>query len=344
MKASLICTFTMLLAGLGLPTSAKAQDTLAIYNWGDYINPAVLAKFTDETGIKVTLDTYSSNEEMLAKVQAGATGYDIVLPSVWMQDIMLKLGLLERTDIDLAPDFKNIDPAFQRSAEDPAGHYCLPYAWGSVGIFYDESVTGPIHGWEDFFAIPGKTGKRITLLDDMREVLAVGLIMTGKPVNSTEPADVKAAQAYVIGQKKQVTAFTYESMALLLSGDIAAAHYFVGGNMFFVDTPNVKYIIPKEGATMYQENLCVLKSAPNKAAARKFLEFYLRPEIAALNVGQQFNGTANHPANELTPEFIKSNPNINVQADTMARLQIFEDLGSALRLYDRAWNAIRTAQ
>ncbi|RWR29146.1 spermidine/putrescine ABC transporter substrate-binding protein [Sinirhodobacter populi] len=340
MKTTLICALPFILGA----ATAHAEETLAIYNWGEYINPEVLTKFTQETGIRVTLDTYSANEEMLAKVQQGGTGYDIVFPSVWMEDIMLKLGLLERTDIDKAADFANIDPQFQRAKGDPEGHYCLPYAWGTVGIFYNEDVTGPITGWEDFFAIPGKTGKKITLLDDMREVLGMGLIMTGAPVNATDPGQIQAAAQYVISHKKDVTAFTYESMPLLVSGDIAAAHYFVGGNMYAVDHPNIKYIIPEEGATMYQEDICVLKDAPNKAAARKFMEFYLTPEIAALNVAQQFNGTPNRPANELTPDFIKSNPNINVQGDTMARLQIFEDLGPALKAYDRAWNAIRTAQ
>lgn len=343
MKHSMIAAAVAL--GLLLPgTAAQAEGKLALYNWGDYINPDVLTKFTEETGIEVSLDTYSSNEEMLAKIQAGATGYDIVFPSVHMQEVMVKLGLLEKTNINQHPDFKNIDPAFLRSKEDPASEYCLPYAWGTVGIFYNEDVTGPITGWTDFFAIPEKTGGKISLLDDMREVLAVGLIMTGKSVNSTDPAEVQAAADYVMSQKDKVTAFTYESMALMTSGDLAAAHFFVGGNVFFTEMPNVKYVIPSEGATMYQENVCVLASAPNKDNARKFLEFYLRPDIAALNVAQQFNGTPNVPANELTPDYIKGNPNINVSADTMKRLQIFVDLGAALKIYDRAWNAIRTAQ
>ncbi len=343
MKHSMIAAAVAL--GLSLPgTAAQAEGKLALYNWGDYINPDVLTKFTEETGIEVSLDTYSSNEEMLAKIQAGATGYDIVFPSVHMQEVMVKLGLLEKTNINQHPDFKNIDPTFLRSKEDPASEYCLPYAWGTVGIFYNEDVTGPITGWTDFFAIPEKTGGKISLLDDMREVLAVGLIMTGKSVNSTDPAEVQAAADYVMSQKDKVTAFTYESMALMTSGDLAAAHFFVGGNVFFTEMPNVKYVIPSEGATMYQENVCVLASAPNKDNARKFLEFYLRPDIAALNVAQQFNGTPNVPANELTPDYIKGNPNINVSADTMKRLQIFVDLGAALKIYDRAWNAIRTAQ
>jgi spermidine/putrescine transport system substrate-binding protein len=335
---------TFLALPLSLVATASLSETLALYNWGDYINPDVLAAFTAETGIEVTLDTFSSNEEMLAKIQAGATGYDIVFPSVWMQDIMVKLNLLHETNIHQHPDFSNIDTGFLRSVEDPDSSFCLPYAWGTVGIFYNEEVTGPISGWADFFAIPEKTGGKIALLDDMREVMGMGLIMTGASVNSTDPAEIQAAADWVIGQRAAVTAFTYESMALMSSGDLAAAHFFVGGNVFFTETPNIKYVIPSEGATMYQENICVLADAPNKEAAQKFLEFYLRPEIAALNVAQQFNGTPNLPANALTPEFIRSNPNINVPAETMARLQIFTDLGPALRAYDRAWSAIKTAQ
>jgi spermidine/putrescine transport system substrate-binding protein len=324
--------------------AAQAEGTLALYNWGDYINPEILQKFTADTGIAVTLDTYSSNEEMLAKIQAGATGYDIVFPSVHMNDIMLKLGLLEKTDINQSPDFKNIDPANLRSKEDPTSAYCLPYAWGTVGVFYNEKVTGPITSWADFFAVPEKTGGKITLLDDMREVLAIGLIASGKSVNSADPADVQASVDYILSHKASVSAFTYDSMAMLTSGDIAAAHYFVGGNVFFPAPSDIKYMIPSEGATMYQENICVLATAPNKDNAKRFMEFYLRPEIAALNVAQQFNGTANMPAREMIPEGIKNDPNITVGPETIARLHIFEDIGAALKLYDRAWNTIRTAQ
>lgn len=327
-----------------LASTAQAEETLALYNWGDYINPEILTKFTDETGIKVTLDTYSSNEEMLAKIQAGAAGYDIVFPSVHMNDIMLKLGLLEKTDINLSADFKSIDPANLRSKEDPTSSYCLPYAWGTVGVFYNEKITGPITSWADFFAVPKKTGGKITLLDDMREVLAIGLIANGKSVNSADPADVQAATDYILGHKASVSAFSYDSMAMITSGDIAAAHFFVGGNVFFTQMPDIKYMIPSEGATMYQENICVLASAPNKGNAKTFMEFYLRPEIAALNVAQQYNGTANVPARELIPAEIKNNPNITVGPETLARLHIFEDIGAALKLYDRAWNTIRTAQ
>ncbi|MFA9230722.1 MAG: spermidine/putrescine ABC transporter substrate-binding protein [Microgenomates group bacterium] len=339
MKAHGLAAALALMAGV-----AQAEETLALYNWGDYINPEILTKFTEETGIKVTLDTYGANEEMLAKIQAGATGYDIVFPSVHMNDIMLKLGLLEKTDINLSPDFKNIDPANLRSKEDPTSSYCLPYAWGTVGVFYNEKITGPITSWAEFFAVPEKTGGKIALLDDMREVLAIGLIANGKSVNSVDPADIQAATDYILTQKPNVSAFTYDSMVMMGAGDLAAGHFFVGGHVFFTELPDIKYMIPSEGATMYQENMCVLASAEHKANAKKFLEFYLRPEIAALNVAQQYNGTANMPARAMIPDAIKSNPNITVGPEVIARLQIFEDIGAGLKLYDRAWNTIRTAQ
>ena len=340
-----------LVSGLALaallvaPLDARAEGTLNVYNWGDYINPEVLDAFAEEYDVKVTLDTYGSNEEMLAKIQAGATGYDIVFPSVHMHDIMFKLGLLQKSNINQHPDYKNIDPAFHRANTDPNGEWCLPYAFGSVGIMYNRTKVPEIESWEDFFAIPEKYGEKIIMLDDMRETIGVGLIMNGNSVNSRDPAELKQALAFLLERKASISAFTYDSPPLVISGDVAAAHWYVGANIWVNDNPEgLGYVIPAEGATMYQEDICILASAPNAENARKFLEFYLKPEIPALNMAQQMNGSANIPARALAPDYIKDNPNINVPDDVMSRLQIFEDLGSDLKMYDRIWTKFRTAQ
>ena len=123
-------------------SNANAQEELNLYNWGDYINPAVLEKFEAETGIKVNLDVYGSNEEMLAKIQAGATGYDIVFPSVHFHDILFKLDLLHESKINEHPLFSNIDKEFIIAKTDPNSSWCLPYARGSVGIFYNKNSIG----------------------------------------------------------------------------------------------------------------------------------------------------------------------------------------------------------
>jgi spermidine/putrescine transport system substrate-binding protein len=332
------------IAGMMLAGPAHAEGQLNLYNWGDYINPQILQDFEAETGIAVRLDTYGSNEEMLAKIQAGATGYDIIFPSVHMQDIMHQLGLLAETNINEAEDFGNIDPAFLRAETDPEGRYCLPYAWGTVGIFYNKNRVAEVNSWADFFAIP-ESGGEIILLDDMRETIGVGLIVNGHSVNSDDPDELKQAEEFLIARKPQVSSFTYDSVPLVQSGDVAAAHYFVGAMMYVQQDPeNLAYVIPEEGATMYQENICVLESAPNKENARKFMEYYLRPEVAAANATQQMNSTPNVPAQELLPDELKNNPNTNPPAEVQERLQIFTDLGRSLRAYDRAWTRIRTAQ
>lgn len=343
LAGAVLLSSTCLLAGAG---AAAAAAELNVYNWGEYINPEVLKKFEEETQIKVNLATYSSNEEMLAKIQGGATGYDIVFPSVHMHDIMAKLDLLEKTDINTYEGFKNIDPAFLRANSDPNGQYCLPYAWGTVGIFYNRKILGKdVTGWRDLMATVKEKKLKVTLLDDMREVLAVGLMLNGRDVNSTDPEELQKASETVIAMKPDVAAFTYDTRPMVQSGDVAAGHFYVGAMIdVFANQKDLGYVIPEEGATMYQEDMCVLKTAPNKENAVKFMQFYTRPEIAALNVSQQTNGTANVPARQLTPENIKNSKEINPPAETMKRLHIFKDLGPGLRQVDRVWTKVKTAQ
>jgi len=329
---------------IAMSAPAAAEGQLNIYNWGDYINPDVLNRFTEDTGIKVTLDTYGTNEEMLAKIQAGATGYDIVFPSVHMRDIMQKLDLLYDAKVNTLKGFENIDPVNKRSKVDPESSFCLPYAWGAVGIFYNKAEAGEIKTWDDFFALPDK-GKKITMLDDLRETIGVALIKNGHSVNTGDSEELKEAEAWLIERKDGISAFSYDIVSLVQSGDIAAAHWYVGATLYTLEEPDkLGFVIPEEGATMYQEDICVLKTAPNKDSAIRFLEFYMQPEMAALNTVQQVNGTANMPARELLSPELKANPNTNPPPEVIAKLQIFEDLGDDLRKYNRVWTKVRTAQ
>lgn len=333
-----------LCAALALCPFAVSAAELNIYNWGDYINPEVLTRFTEETGIEVSLDTYGTNEEMLAKIQSGATGYDIVFPSVHMRDIMQKLGLLHDAKVNTLEGFENIDPANMRSLIDPESSYCLPYAWGAVGVFYNKEEAGEITSWDDFFALPDK-GKKITVLDDLRETIGMALIKNGYSVNSTDSDELKEAEAWLLERKDKISAFSYDIVSLVQSGDIAAAHWYVGATLYTLQDPEkLGFVIPEEGATMYQEDICVLENAPNKDSAIAFMEFYMQPEIAALNTVQQVNGTANMPARDLLPDELKANPNTNPPAEVVAKLQIFEDLGNDLRKYNRVWTKVKTAQ
>lgn len=338
LAAAAAAATALLLAG-----PAGASGSLHVYNWGEYISPEVLDRFAKEFDVKVTLDTYASNEEMLAKIQAGATGYDIVFPSVHMNDIMLQLDLLEKTNVNQMPGFENIDKSFLRAKNDSHGEYCLPYAWGNVGIFYNKSRIPELKSWKEFFEFAEKNPGSVTMLDDIRETIGVGLIVNGKSVNTRSPEDIKLAEDFILKQKKNIGAFTYEVIPLIQAGDMAASHYFVGANLYVMREPEkFGYVIPEEGATMYQENICVLKTAPNKENALKFLQFFMRPEVSVVNTIQQTNGSVNTGAVKLLPEKVRNNPNINPPPEVRAKLQIFEDLGPDLRLYDRAWTRIKT--
>ena len=335
-----ICSLVFLFV---FPNTLKAEGKLNLYNWGDYINPAVLKKFTAETGIEINLDVYGSNEEMLAKLQAGATGYDIVFPSVHFHDILFKLGLLHETKINESPLFKNIDKDFIIAKTDPEGSWCLPYARGTVGIFYNKNIVPSLNSWEEFFAIPDKYNGKITMLDDTRETIGVGLIVNGNSVNSTDVSEVKEAAAFISKNLDNISAFSYDIISLLQSGDIAAAHWYVGGLYYVFEDPEGKleYTVPKEGATMYQEDMCVLESAPNKENARKFMEFYLNPENPALNTAQQLNISANAPSRDLLADNLKNNPYINPPSEAYEKLQIFDDLGQDIKIYDREWTKVK---
>ncbi len=347
MKFILIKTilfFKLFLASLFSVSFAHAEEVLNVYNWGDYINPAVLEKFEAETGIKVNLDVYGSNEEMLAKIQAGASGYDIVFPSVHYHDILHKLDLLHESKINEHPLFSNIDEEFIIAKTDPDGSWCLPYARGSVGIFYNKNIVKDgINNWDDFFSIPDKYDGKITLVDDPRSVIAIGLIVNGNSVNSRDNAEIKEAAKYINDRKEKISAFSYDIISLLQSGDIAAAQWYVGGLYYVFEDPEQKlaYALPEEGAEMYQEDMCILKSAPNKANAKKFMEFYLNPENPALNTEQQLNISANGPSRAMLSADLKSNPFINPPAEVYESLQIFEDLGGDIKKYTREWTKIR---
>lgn len=328
---------------MAMTSIASAEGSLNLYNWGEYINPEIIEDFSKEFDVDVTLDTYSTNEEMLARIQAGATGYDLVWPSVHMHDIMQKLNLLQPTNVNQMPGFENIDPGALRSKEDPKAEYCLPYAWGAVGIFYNKEMIPELTSWQQFFDYAAANPGKVTMLDDLRETLGVGLILNGASVNTSDKDEIAAAEEFILKQKPNIGAFRYDIIPLVTAGDMAASHYYVGAVLNANQSPDkLGFVIPEEGATMYQEDICMLKTAPNTANALKFLEFMMRPDVSAKNTERLTNGSVNTAAIALLPDALKNHPAVNPPAEMRAKLQIFDDLGKSLRLYTRAWDRVKT--
>jgi spermidine/putrescine transport system substrate-binding protein len=333
----------MALAAFSVSTFAAGK--LSVYNWGNYIAPEILTNFSKEFGVDVTLDTYDGNEEMVAKLQAGATGYDLVFPSVHFQDIMIKQGLLEKVKLKALKGYENLDQHFfRKEAGDPTQEYCIPYAWGTSGIVYNrKAFPQGLKTWKEFFAAKGQ----ISMLDDMREVVAVAHISNGKDVNTTDSSDLTKARDFIIAaRKKNLVGFTIAgTTAAVLKGDIVAAHYWTGALKAVVKNPDaMAYIIPDDGAMMYQENMCLLKSGPNKDNAKLFMEYFLRPEVAAMNANHEKNGTANTAALKFIEPALRNNPAVNPPKEVLARLKVFKDIGNDVKKYDRIWTAIKSAQ
>jgi spermidine/putrescine transport system substrate-binding protein len=337
----------MLLVGSALTGGgqASAAGKLKLYNWGDYINPKVLQRFSEEHDVEVSLDTYGSNEEMLAKIQAGATGYDIVFPSVHMHDIMHKLGLLWKSNINEHPLFDNIDKDFLRAKTDPKGEWCLPYAWGTVGIFYNKNLVQDVESWEDFFAIPDEHGEDIIMLPDMREVISVGLIMNDLSVNTTSMDDLEVAQEYILERKPDISAFTYDgARSSVLSGDAAAAQWYVGAMMHVMENPEkYDYVIPEEGTNFWVDNLAIPVDAPNPELAHAFIDYVLDPQVSADIANYTAYGSPNATAIEegLIDEELLNNPGVYPSEETQERMfEVVQD-SELEQLYNDAWDEIR---
>lgn len=331
------------LAGTG---AAPAAGRLALYNWSIYIDPAVVSDFSKESGIEVTLDNYGNNEEMLAKIQAGATGYDIVFPSLHMQDIMTGLGLIQPVDLPSLKGHENIDPRYFRAKSDPEGRNCMPYNWGSTGLLVNKAMTEgmEVDTWKVVFDPPEALRGKIAMLDDIRETIGAALLYNGLPMNSTNPEDLKVARDTISKAKPYWAAMLTDGIGdKVVNGDFAVAQWWSGSAAQTVATATdkVAYVLPKEGVNGFQEDMCLLASAPNPAEAKAFFEYMLRPEVAAKNANWLNGGTPNKAALPQIAPALKENPALYPDAATFERFHLVEDLGDKIRLWDTVWTKIK---
>jgi spermidine/putrescine transport system substrate-binding protein len=264
---------------------AKSTE-LNLYGWSEYVPQALLDGFTEETGIKVNYDTYSSNEELLAKLQAGASGYDVIIPSDYTVAIMIKQGLLEQIDLNQIPNFKNLSPELTNLDFDPGNKYSVPYQWGTVGIAVDtDKVTRPITKWTDLWDPEFKD--RVVMLDDEREVLGMVLQTLGYDKNSTDPAQLEEAKAKLLELMPNVRLFDSDSpKTALLAGEVWLGHTWNGeAAIAHNENPAIDYICPEEGCGIWVDNLAVPKAAPHKDAALAFMNYVLKPDASLLITG-----------------------------------------------------------
>lgn len=334
----------MLAACLGGPAAAAEQ--LNLYNWTIYIDPEVVAAFEKESGVKVTLDNYGTNEEMLAKIQAGADGYDIVFPSVFMQDIMTSLGLVQNAGLKAIPGYDNIDQKYFKAETDKNHEICMPYNWGTTGLIYNKDLTKglDVTSWKVVFDPPPALRGKIAMLDDVRETIGAALVYNGFDFNSTNPKELAKARDTITKAKPYWVAMLTDGIGdKVVNGDFAVAHWWSGSAAQTVASkPDaVAYAIPKEGANGFQENMCLLAKAKNVGAARKFFAYMMRPEVSAKNTNWLSGGSPNKAALPFIDKALASNPNLYPDDEVRKHLFMVKDLGDKTKLYDAVWTKVK---
>jgi spermidine/putrescine-binding protein len=327
---------------VNMPFPAQAdQNVLNVYNWANYIDEQTIPEFEQQFGVKVHYDVYDSNETLLAKLQAGATGFDVIFPSDYMVGIMIKLELLEELDKSKIPNMSHLDESFLNQAFDPENTYSVPYTWGTAGIGYRaDKVTEPVESWG--ILLDPKYEGRIVMLDDMRETLGLALKYLGYSYNSENPEELQKAKELLIKQKPLVKAYTSsQSENLLLSGDAWLTHNWSGDvYRVAVEDPNIKYVIPKEGSSKFIDNCVIPKTAPNKELAHAFINFLLEPKVDARIHNHIRYLSPNTAAFQYLDESLR-NTMENMSPETAKKLEYIEDLEQTTRLWDKIWTEIK---
>lgn len=264
--------------------AAEKKPVLKLYNWGNYTNPILVEKFEKETGIDLIVGGFDSNETMLAKIQAGGSGYDLAVPSDYMVAILRKEGLLQKIDKTKLPNFTHVEPRWFDVYWDEGREYSVPWNWGTTAFAVNTNkYKGDIHTLKILFDPPPSLSGRINMLDDMNEVINAGLRYLGYPRCNSNKDELREVYYLLKNAKKQWRTIDSAAMEKLTSGDVAVSQIWSGLSVRARKVlPSVTYAFPKEGFTAWMDNVVLLKSAKNVDNAHVFLNFIMEPENAAL--------------------------------------------------------------
>ncbi|MGL5125676.1 MAG: extracellular solute-binding protein [Fusobacteriaceae bacterium] len=336
-------SFLLFACGKDGANSKKGDNKLFVYVWAEFIPREIYEKFQEETGIKVIEDIYSSNEEMFAKLKAGATGYDIVMPSTDYLEIMSSEGMIQNIDKSKISTLENIDPiVFEKTRYfDPNGEKGVPYAMGGTGIIVNKKYVKDYPRDFSIYLKDNLKGK-MTLLDDMREVMTSALLTLGYEQDTTNEAEIKAAAELVKQWKKNIVKFDAESFGKgFAAGEFLVVHGYsdnVFGELSEEAAKEVDFIIPEKGGVSYIDSLAITSTSKNVDNAHKFIEFIHRPENYALLADELGIPSINVPAREL----MESKPVYEIK--DLKNTEILRDIKNALPIQGKYWQEIMVSE
>jgi spermidine/putrescine transport system substrate-binding protein len=336
-----------LLASVSLIAFASGASAaeLNIYAWSGEVPQEIVDDFAKETGITVTFDTYDSNETMMAKLSAGASGYDLIEPSQYTVQVLAKQGLLKELDHAKIPNLGNLGTPFKDVSYDPGQKWSVPYIWGTTGFAYNEDcVKTPPTSWKALWD-PQYEG-RIYMLDNMLAAYIAGLQVNGFDAGTIKPEEIEKATQSLIEQKKVLGGYNSTNYGdLVASGEACIVQGWNGSVAQVMATnPKVKYVVPDEGGSMWIDGFAIPSSAKNVEEAYKFIDYIMRPDVAAKAANLSKSATVIDKAKELLPKDVVENTAIYPPEDKLMKADFILDVGDATKLYQDGWTKVKTAQ
>jgi len=336
--------FLMSSMGALAACSRDRRPRLNVFNWSSYIDPQTVPKFEHEFGARVRYSVYEGNEEMLARVMSGNSGWDIVFPTSYIVTPMLANDLLAPADHALLENLGNLEPRFQTPDWDKGLQWSVPYMVTAAGIAYNRKLIPPPVAWEDMWS--GRLRGRITMLDDPFDLLGACLKKLGLSVNASDTPELREAEQAALAQKPLLRAYVNaEVRDQLVSGDVMAAQMWNTTAQQAMDSSNdVAFAYPREGYAVYPDCAVILRESKHQELAHQFINFLLRPDIAAANALAARTTTTNSAARKLLPADFRDNPTLYPAPDVVARGEWARTMSpETQRLRDRLWTEIKSA-
>ncbi|MBQ6574647.1 MAG: spermidine/putrescine ABC transporter substrate-binding protein [Lachnospiraceae bacterium] len=341
----MVCALSAALCACAGNNASDEGTELTVFNYSEYLDPEMIAKFTKETGIKINYEEATTPEEMYTKFSSGAISYDLLCTSDYMLKRLIDEGRAQEIDRSAIANFSNIDPKFSDLSKsfDPDGKYTVPYFWGTVGILYNTKETdGPVDSWDDLFS--GKYRGNIIMQDSMRDSFMVALKYLGYSLNTKDEAQIREAAQLLKDQKSDVESYLVDEardevvagnavMAVVYSGEAYLGHQY---------NEDLAYVVPKEGSNLWIDSWIVTDNCKNKDAAIKFLDFLCREDVANANFEYIYYSTPNTAVVQSMDEDLKNDPAIIPSDDSIKDCEVYEAFDEkTTQLYNELWKEIK---
>lgn len=324
----------------------ESKGSITVFNWYDYIDETVLMQFRKETGYDVKYVCFTTNEEMYAKLSAGGGSYDVIFPSDYIIERMIKEGGLLKLDKSLIPNFANVTEWLKTPGYDPNSEYSVPYMWGTVGILYNtDLVDEEITSWRSMFDPKYQGG--VFMMDSYRDSLMAALCMLGYDMNTKDEAQLDEAKEVLIQQKKDGIVKGYlvdETKDKMINGEAAMALMWSGDALYSIsenEGDNLRYVVPSEGSNVWVDGMCIPVGSTNVEGAHAFINFLCGVDVARANMDYIYYSTPIQGVVDGMSEEELNNLTLNPTQDIIDRCNFFHDTSEYVEMYEEIWVEIR---